>query len=252
MPPPPSDPPSSPSTTPTTSSSSRPPRLDQLLSRCGYASRREAGPLVRRGRVTLDTGHPIRDAAERHPPHRLRFDGQPLEAPDGLLALFHKPAACVCSHDTREGPTIYDLLPPRWSQRNPPITSVGRLDRDTTGLLLITDLGDLVHRWTSPKHHVEKTYEFTVAHPLQESWIPRLAAGDLLLEGESRPCLPARLEILDPHHGRLILTEGRFHQVRRMFSALGTEVLQLHRPRFGDYTLDDLPPGQWRLLPLPA
>ena len=166
--------------------------------------------------------------------------------------MLHKPTGCVCSHDPAEGPRVYDLLPPRWLHRNPPLTSVGRLDKDTSGLLLLTDLGEWVHRWTSPRHHVEKCYEATLDRPAAPEWIPLFASGGLLLAGDKDPCLPATLEILDGCHARLTLTEGRFHQVRRMFEAVGAMVTQLHRSRFGNYTLGDLAPGEHRLLPVPG
>lgn len=226
-------------------------RVDQLLSRFGYGSRREAAAWLRDGRVTVE-GVPRRDPADRVDPRAVRIDGEPVEAPDGLLAMFHKPAGVVCSRDEREGPTIYDRLPARWSRRNPPVTSVGRLDRDTTGLLLVTDLGELVHRWTSPRQHVEKTYEVTVRGRLDPSWVERLGAGELWLEGDRKPCLPARLEILSPTEARLHLVEGRYHQVRRMFAALGVEVIRLHRSRFGPYELGDLVCGDWAVLAIPS
>lgn len=225
-------------------------RVDQLLSRCGYCSRREAAVWVRQKRVVRD-GVPLDDPAERVDPAELRINGEPVEAPDGLLAMLHKPLGVVCSRGEREGPSIYDLLPERWSCRNPAVTSIGRLDKDTSGLLLLTDLGELVHRLTSPRHHVDKTYEVVVDGAIRPELVERFASGTLRLEGEDRPCLPARLEITAPREARLILTEGKFHQVRRMFEAVGLTVIRLHRPRIGPYELGDLPAGAWRLLPLP-
>lgn len=226
-------------------------RADQLLSRYGYGSRREAQGWLKAGRVTVE-GVPVGDAAERVDVRRVRIDGEPVEGADGLLALLHKPAGVVCSRDEREGPTIYELLPPRWSRRNPPVTSVGRLDRDTTGLLLVTDLGEWVHRWTSPRHQVEKTYEVVVDGALRPEWVEVFASGTLRLAGEERPCLPARLERVSTHEARLHLREGRFHQVRRMFAAVGVEVVRLHRSGFGPYRVEGIPEGEWRLLSLPG
>jgi 16S rRNA pseudouridine516 synthase len=142
-------------------------------------------------------------------------------------------------------------LPEQWLKRNPPVTTIGRLDKDTTGVLLITDGGDLVHRWTSPKHKVIKVYEVTVNADLPPTLAELFAAGTLMLEGEDKPCAPARLEILSPREARLELTEGRYHQVKRMFASQGCEVVQLHRSRFGEFGLGDLPPGRWKHLPLP-
>jgi 16S rRNA pseudouridine516 synthase len=225
-------------------------RVDQLLSRCGYCSRRESFLWVRAGRVTCNDV-PVEDPGERVDPAAVRIDGKPVEAPDGLLAMLHKPLGVVCAHGDRDGPSVYGLLPERWSRRNPVVTSIGRLDKDTSGLLLLTDLGELVHRFTSPRHHVEKTYEVVVDEPLRPELVERFAAGTLVLEGEDRPCLPARLEIRSEREARLILTEGKFHQVRRMFAAVGSTVIRLHRSRVGAYELGDLPAGEWRLLPLP-
>jgi 16S rRNA pseudouridine516 synthase len=146
------------------------------------------------------------------------------------------------------------VLPSRWRLRNPPVTSIGRLDKDTSGLLLLTDLSPLVHRLTSPKHKVPKTYVATLNADVSPSRADEIAAifasGTLLLEDEKDPCAPASLVMRDPRIAELILTEGRYHQVRRMFASQGFTVTALHRERFGDLTLGDLAPGQWRDLPL--
>jgi 16S rRNA pseudouridine516 synthase len=173
-------------------------------------------------------------------------DGAPVECPQGILVLLHKPAGCVCSHDLREGPSVYDLLPAQWLRRNPPITTVGRLDKDTTGVLLITDQGPLVQRWTSPKHKLPKLYEVTVDADLHPELVDIFAAGTLMLEDEDKPCLPAKLEILGTRTARIELIEGRYHQVKRMFASQGCTVTRLHRSRFGEFELGELAPGQWR------
>ncbi len=224
-------------------------RLDQLLANLGYCSRSEARRWLADGRVTVH-GAPADDPAQKAPPAAVRVDDEPLDQPDGLLALVHKPLGLVCSHDEREGPNIYSLLPPRWRHRNPVVTSIGRLDKDTSGLLLLTDLSPLVHRLTSPRHKVPKVYRVTVDTDLTPELIPRFASGTLLLAGETTPCAPAELTLGAPREATLTLTEGRYHQVRRMFSTVGAEVLTLHRERFGPLTLGDLAPGQLRLLPL--
>ncbi len=220
-------------------------RLDQLLSSLGYGSRREVADWVREGRVSV-AGVPATRADQKADAHQVALDGEPLEAPDGLLVVLHKPTGYVCTHSDGEGPTIYDLLPPRWLNRRPPVTSVGRLDKDTSGLLLITDRGDLVHRFTSPKAEVEKVYVVGVDRDLDAGLVEVFARGDLLLRGEKKPCLPARLEILNPRQARLTIMEGRYHQVRRMFASQGWHVETLHRERFGAFALGDLPAGEWR------
>lgn len=222
-----------------------PRRLDQVLASLGYGSRREVRGLIDAGRVTI-AGAAADDPGAKVRPGDVRLDGEPLDFPDGLCVLFHKPAGCVCSHDTREGQRIYDLLPPRWLARNPAATSVGRLDRDTTGLLLITDDTALVHRLTSPKHHVDKVYEATLDRAPDPALIGAFASGTLLLEDEDKPCAPAQLVLRGEAEIELTLTEGRFHQVKRMFAHFGYEVRRLHRSRFGAYALGDLAPGRWR------
>lgn len=220
-------------------------RLDQLLSALGYCSRKESVNLVQAGRVKVGDVPAMR-ADQRVPPASVTVDGEPLEAPDGLLAVFHKPVGYVCTHADGDGPTIYELLPPRWLRRNPPVTSVGRLDKETSGVLLITDVGALVHRWTSPKSDMGKVYEVEVDRDLDLPLIDVFASGELRLRGEPKPCLPARLDIIGPRSARLTLTEGRYHQVRRMFASQGWHVTRLHRSRFGSHTLGELQPGEWR------
>lgn len=224
-------------------------RLDQLLASLGYCSRREARAWIADGRVTIG-GKPADDVSEKTDPTDVRVDGEPLDHPDGLLLLLHKPTGLVCSHDEREGPNVYSLLPERWRRRNPVVTSVGRLDKDTSGLLLLTDQSPLVHRLTSPKHKVPKVYRATVDRDLSAEIVPLFASGTLMLAGEKEPCAPATLRIVSPREAELTLTEGRYHQVRRMFSAVGANVITLHRERFGELNLGEVPAGQWRELPL--
>ena len=223
-------------------------RLDQLLANLGYCSRREARAWIQAGRVTV-RGQMVDDFGAKADPAEVRIDGEPLDHPEGLLLLLHKPAGLVCSHEEREGPNVYGLLPARWRERNPPVTSIGRLDKDTSGLLLLTDQSELVHRLTSPRHKVPKVYRASVAQDLRPELIPLFAGGTLQLKDETAPCAPAELKIISPREAELTLTEGRYHQVRRMFASQGCEVLALHRARFGHLDLGDLPAGQWRELP---
>ena len=224
-------------------------RLDQLLANLGYCSRSEARRWVDDGRVTV-RGEPADSPAQKAAPADVRIDGEPPDHPDGLLLLLHKPLGLVCSHDEREGASVYSLLPERWRRRNPVVTTVGRLDKDTSGLLLLTDQSALVHRLTSPKHKVPKVYHATLDREPAADAAARFAGGALLLDGEKTPCAPATLEFPAPAEARVTLTEGRYHQVRRMFAAVGATVLTLHRERFGDLTLTDVAPAQWRELPL--
>jgi len=222
-------------------------RIDQLLANLGYCSRREARAWL--ARVTV-AGRPVADVAGRVDAGVVRVDGAALDHPDGVLVMLHKPIGLVCSHDEREGPNVYSLLPERWRRRNPAVTSIGRLDKDTSGLLLLTDLPALVHRLTSPKHKVVKVYRATVDRPLDLRLVALFAAGTLMLPGETTPCAPAELTIRASTEAELTLTEGRYHQVRRMFSSQGWSVVALHREKFGPLELGDLPVGRWLDLPL--
>ncbi len=224
-------------------------RLDQLLSSLGYCSRREARDWIADGRVTVN-GVPADDFGQKASPAAVRVDDAPLDHSDGVLLLLHKPLGLVCSHDEREGPSVYSLLPPRWRQRNPVVTTIGRLDKDTSGLLLLTDQSPLVHRLTSPKHKVPKLYRATVDRDLGPELVPLFASGTLLLAGEKDPCAPAGLRLVSPREAEVTMTEGRYHQVRRMFSTCGANVLTLHRERFGPLELGDIAPGTFRELPL--
>lgn len=227
-------------------------RLDRLLANLGYGSRREVHDLVRRGGVVLD-GDAVRDAGARirltgDLPDRMTVRGEPLDPPAPLVLMMNKPAGLVCSH-REPGRSIYELLPPRWRARDPALSSIGRLDVDTTGLLLLTDDGDFLHRVISPRSHAPKRYIVRLNLSLSGTEAEIFARGGLMLEGEERPLAPARLEALDPTTARLTLTEGRYHQVKRMFAAVGNHVVGLHRDRIGALDLpDDLPPGAWRRL----
>jgi 16S rRNA pseudouridine516 synthase len=227
-------------------------RLDRLLSNMGYGSRREVQGLVRAGQVTLD-GAPVADADVRLAvtpdlAQRMRVSGKPLDPPPGMAVMLHKPVGVTCSHK-EAGPLVYGLLPTRWRARDPAISTVGRLDKDTSGLLLLTDDGDLLHRIISPRRHVAKRYVARLARPLGGHEAERFASGELMLEGEDKPLAPAILEPLSDLTARLTVGEGRYHQVRRMFAAMGNHVETLHRDRIGGLDLPaDLEPGAFRLM----
>ena len=220
-------------------------RADQLLSRFGFCSRREAPSWIRAGRVVC-SGNPVLRADDRIDPAATSVDGQPIEFPGGLLVAFHKPVGYACSHNPAEAPLLYDLLPPSWLQRQPPPETVGRLDRETSGLIILSDDGTLIHRWTSPRHETPKTYEVTVDHDFPPDLATSFASGTLVLRGETKPCRPATLTITSPRTATLLITEGRYHQVRRMFAAHGCPVTILHRSAIGSLQLGSLAPGTWR------
>jgi len=227
-------------------------RVDKLLGSMGYGSRTEMARLGKAGGIVLD-GVDLTDVSKRIAvtpdlPSRMEIDGEPLDPPPGLVMMLNKPLGMTCSRK-EDGALVYDVLPPRWRRRDPAISTIGRLDKQTTGLLLLTDDGDLLHRVISPKRHVAKVYRATLARPLTGTEGEVFAAGGLVLEGEDKPLSPAVLEVLSPTEARLTVTEGRYHMVRRMFAAVGNHVEGLLRERVGGLALpDDLAPGQWRLL----
>ena len=227
-------------------------RLDRLLANLGYGSRREVNALVRDGRVMLDSvvlkdaGAKVAIASDL--PTRLKINGTAVDPPAPLTLIMHKPVGVVCSHK-EAGRSVYELLPPRWRARMPGLSSIGRLDKETTGLLLITDDGPLLHRVISPKSHVTKRYLTTLDRSLSGDEMEIFAAGTLMLDSETEPLAPATLEPLTEKSAWLTITEGRYHQVRRMFAAVGNHVTALHRDRIGGLVLPaDLQPGDWRVL----
>lgn len=225
-------------------------KLLKLIANLGYGSRKQVTVLFREGRITDADGEVLYtdDELGVHATHdAIRVDGEPLDPPQGLLLMLHKPAGHVCSTKDK-GRLIYDLLPPRFRLRDPVLSSVGRLDRETSGLLLLTDDGALLHRIISPKSALPKVYEATLADPLRGDEAALFASGTLMLESEQKPLLPAEMEVLAPQRARLTLHEGRYHQVRRMFAAVGNHVEALHRVSVGGATLGDLPSGEWRAM----
>jgi len=221
-------------------------RLDRLIANLGYGSRREVQAWCREGYITDREGTPLRHDANVEPANVL-FDGEELDPVAPLTLMLHKPAGYTCS--TKDsGRLVYELLPERYRYRDPVLSSVGRLDRETSGLLLFTDDGSLLHRIISPKQHVPKVYEVVVAEPLRGDEAELFGSGTLMLDGEDTPLKPAGFERLGERSARLTLHEGRYHQVRRMFGALGNRVVELHRSAVGALTLEGLEEGQWRRL----
>ena len=227
-------------------------RLDRLLANLGYGSRREVQGLVHAGLVVLD-GETLEDADQRVAvtadlSERMTIRGRRLDPPPGVVLMLNKPLGITCSHK-EAGPLVYSLLPERWRRRDPAISTVGRLDKETSGLLLMTDDGGLLHRIISPKNHVPKRYLATLARPLAGTEAEIFASGTLLLEGEEKPLQPAELEAVSPTSAVVTVHEGRYHQVRRMFAAVGNHAEALHRERIGALSLpEDLEPGQYRIL----
>ncbi len=221
-------------------------KLIKLIANLGYGSRKDVAQLFRAGRITDADGAVLyADDVVEHA--AIHVDGEPLDPPPGLVLMLHKPLAVTCSRKD-PGRVVYDLLPPRYSVRTPALSSVGRLDRDTTGLLLFTDDGVLLHRIISPKTHVAKVYAVTLAQDLRGDEGALFASGTLLLETEKEPLAPAVLDALGPRRARITVTEGRYHQVRRMFAAVGNHVETLRRVSIGGLTLGELSLGEWQVL----
>ena len=220
--------------------------LVRYLARLGYGTRREVTQLVAAGRVTDAAGR-ILTADEVVEHADLRVDGEKLDPPAGAVVMLHKPVGYACS--TRDvNPVVYELLPPRFTSRSPVVAPVGRLDVDTSGLLLLTDEGQLNHLITSPRSHLPRIYEATLATDLRGDEAMLFASGTLMLKGEDTPVRAAGLEVLGQRHVRITLHEGRYHQVRRMFAAVGNHVETLHRRGLGPLALGSLGAGQWRVL----
>jgi 16S rRNA pseudouridine516 synthase len=227
-------------------------RLDRLLANMGYGSRREIGKMARSGWLTLDDAvvkdESLRVKLDPDLPERLRIQGEALDPLPGMIIMVHKPLGVTCSHK-EAGALVYDLLPPRWRVRDPALSTVGRLDKETSGLILMTDDGELLHRIISPKRHVPKRYVVGLDRPLRGNEPGIFAAGTLMLEGETSPLLPAELQVTGERTACLILHEGRYHQVRRMFAAVGNHVVSLHRDRIGALDLpEDLAAGEYRMM----
>lgn len=221
-------------------------RLDKIISETGKKSRREVREMVRQGRVLVD-GKPAPAADMKVDPQTavILLDGEPLGYEKFTYVMLHKPAGVLTATEDRRQETVLDLLPPELCRRA--LSPVGRLDKDTEGLLLLTNDGQLAHRLLSPKSHVDKVYYARVDGALEPGDIAAFAAGMTL--GDGLECLPAGLEILSPTEALVTLREGKFHQVKRMLAARGKPVLYLKRLSMGRLRLDPaLAPGAWRML----
>jgi 16S rRNA pseudouridine516 synthase len=220
-------------------------RLDRLVSQATGHSRREARRLIRQGRVEVDGVVEWRPEAALTADHAVSLDGEPLGAPKPCYLMLHKPVGVItATRDARQA-TVVELLPGNLARRVHP---VGRLDKDTSGLLLLSDDGQWSHQVSAPRHGCAKVYRARLVAPLGPDAEALLAAG-LRLRNDPRPALPAFLERLDGGEVRITVTEGRYHLVRRLVAALGSRVAALHRERIGGLKLDSaLAPGEWRTL----
>ena len=224
-------------------------RIDKLLSSMGYGSRSEMARMAKAGGITLDDADLLdctkRIAVTPDLPNRMKIDGEPLDPLAGMVILLNKPLGMTCSHK-EGGALVYDILPARWRRRDPAISTIGRLDKNTSGLLLLTDDGALLHRVISPRRHVKKIYRVGLARPLVGTEGALFASGGLMLEGEDKPLAPAELQVISPTEALLGVTEGRYHQVRRMFAAIHCDVKALKRVAFAGLDLSSVKRGQHR------
>ncbi|MDP1656238.1 MAG: 16S rRNA pseudouridine(516) synthase [Hylemonella sp.] len=236
-------------------------QLQDILYSQGFGTRRVCAGLIQQGHVQVYEGNsaltPVEctQAAMEFEADGLRFrvQGEDWAYHEKAYLMLHKPAGTECSQKPSTWPSIYTLLPsPLRLRPNKAsvqgVQAIGRLDQDTTGLLLLSDDGKFIHRMSSPRHHVPKVYEVTLKHALDDKQVQRLLAG-VVLDDDPKPVRAAACEAVDSHHLRLTLTEGKYHQVKRMLAAVGNRVEGLHRSQIGGLTLPaDLAPGQWRWL----
>ena len=225
-------------------------QLQDILFSQGFGTRRVCAGLVQQGLVQV-SGLGVRDALADVSTDNLRLTVQGVEWTyhERAYLVLHKPAGHECSQKPGMHPSIYTLLPGPLRTRGggaaAGVQAVGRLDQDTTGLLLLSDDGKFIHRMSSPRHHVPKVYEVTVKHPLDETQVNKLLSG-VVLDDDPKPVRAAACEAVSSHHLRLTLTEGKYHQVKRMVAAVSNRVEGLHRSQIGGLRLpDDLAPGQW-------
>lgn len=229
-------------------------QLQEVLYSQGFGTRRVCAGLVQQGLVSVE-GRTETDPAADLGAAGLHFtvQGKDWAFHEKAYLMLHKPAGTECSQKPSTYPSIYTLLPAPLRQRPQKgavqgVQAVGRLDQDTTGLLLLTDDGQFIHRMNSPRHHVPKVYEVTTKHALDASQVKKLLDG-VVLDDDPKPVRAAACEIMDEHHLRLTLTEGKYHQVKRMIAAVSNRVEGLHRSRIGALGLpDELAAGQWRWL----
>ena len=223
-------------------------QLERILHQHGFGTRKGCRALIRHGRVAV-AGEICDDPFAEFATEGLVFtvDGVAWPYREFASVLLNKPAGYECSRKPQHHPSVLELLPLPLRERG--VQPIGRLDEDTTGLLLITDDGPFLHRVISPKSHVAKRYVATLDRPMSGEEAAIFAAGTLMLDGEKDPLAPAVLETLSPTQARLTITEGRYHQVRRMFAAVGNHVTALHRDRIGGLELPSgMAPGDWRPL----
>ncbi len=226
-------------------------RLDRLLSNLGYGGRKEMTMAIKNEWLEIDgervTKPDLKVDLDMVREGRITFDDEALDPLTPFTIMLNKPAGYTCSHKD-PSKIIYDLLPERFQNRKPTMSMVGRLDKYSTGQLLLTDDGDLLHRVTHPKSHAPKHYRVTVRDALQGNESELFSSGEFMMKGEEKPLKPADWMQESDYEGIMVLHEGRNRQIRRMFEQLGNEVVTLHRFQTGSLILGDLEEGKWRKL----
>lgn len=220
-------------------------RIDAHLSSLGYCTRSDAKKFLKMNELLVNENRVFNPSIKAYH-NDITINGENLD-PETLTILLNKPSGVICSHNDA-GVLIYSLLPFRWTQRNPKISTIGRLDVDTTGAILLTDDGELNHKLSNPKKDVSKIYEAHLKVPLKGDEEKIFASGELVLNGEDKPLLPAKLKVVSPTCVRLEIVEGKYHQVKRMFAAVENRVIKLHRVSFDKYTVEDLKEGEYKIL----
>lgn len=220
-------------------------RVDAYLSSLGYCTRSEARKFLKMNSVFINENRVFNPSLKaKH--NEIRVNDEKLDS-EKITILMNKPSNVICSHND-SGKLIYSLLPQRWQNRNPKISTIGRLDMDTTGAILLTDDGELNHKLTSPKKDVKKIYEVTLQNPLKGDEKEIFASGTVVLNGEDKPLKKAKLIILNDNLVHLEIVEGKYHQVKRMFAYTKNKVTKLHRLEFAGFRVDDLKEGEFRVI----
>ncbi len=222
-------------------------KLGKLLANLGYGSRKEVARMIKRGAATDLEGNELTEKSLVEPEGVL-FLGEELDPVAPLTIILNKPCGYTCTTDDT-GDSVYELLPYRMLKRNPIVACVGRLDKDTSGMLIMTDDGKLQHKIIHPKSNVGKVYDVLLDRPLTGKEAEIFESGEMLLKDEIKPLKPAQIEVIDEKRARVTLHEGRYHQVRRMFAAVGNHVLELKRISMGNLAMpDDIEEGDWRMI----
>ncbi|OCL85100.1 pseudouridine synthase [Arcobacter porcinus] len=220
-------------------------RVDAHLSSLGYCSRSEAKRFLKQNEVCINQNR-VYNTSIKAKHNEITVNGENLDD-EKLLILLNKPEDYICSHNDA-GKLIYSLLPQRYQNRNPKISTIGRLDIDTTGAILLTDDGDLNHRLTSPKKDIKKIYEVSLEKPLKGDEKELFASGEIILNSETKALKPANFLKIDEKLAHIEIVEGKYHQVKRMFAYTGNKVIKLHRLNFAGFKVEDLKIGEFKLL----